>query len=281
MKSFIVTADDYGMCTIVDKAIDDCIQAGLLTSTNVIVNMEDMEAARDLRQRFPTVSIGLHWNVTAGKPISEINKVSSLINPQTGEFWKVPQFTLRFKNGMISKDELKRELVAQYEVFCSLCGRPDYWNTHQNSALSLYTYSFFNHVALELGINKTRSFRRVYIKDKGLGVKDAVKEFIKKIALDIWFGKVIPKTGTRMPDGRMIYFNSSDKTNDMKNIGENVEWGKKNIVELVIHPAISSEHPSFGTITTERVAEWKLFTNPSTKDYFDSLGIQLTTFNKI
>lgn len=41
MRRLIVTADDYGMCEVVDKAIDDCAEAGLLTSTNVIVNMED------------------------------------------------------------------------------------------------------------------------------------------------------------------------------------------------------------------------------------------------
>lgn len=41
MRRLIVTADDYGMCEVVDKAIDDCEEAGLLTSTNVIVNMED------------------------------------------------------------------------------------------------------------------------------------------------------------------------------------------------------------------------------------------------
>ena len=55
MKQFIITADDYGMCSIVDKAIDDCASAGILTSTNVLVNQEDLEAARTFRKRFPNV----------------------------------------------------------------------------------------------------------------------------------------------------------------------------------------------------------------------------------
>lgn len=37
MKYYIITADDYGMCDVVNKAIDDCMSAGLVTTTNVIV----------------------------------------------------------------------------------------------------------------------------------------------------------------------------------------------------------------------------------------------------
>ena len=76
MKQFIITADDYGMCSIVDKAIDDCASAGLLTSTNVLVNQDDLEAAKTLRNRFPNVSVGMHWNVTDGKPVCNKNEVS-------------------------------------------------------------------------------------------------------------------------------------------------------------------------------------------------------------
>ena len=281
MKGYIITADDYGMCTIVDKAIDDCIMAGLLTSTNVIVNMEDFEAVSNLRERFPQISIGLHWNVTAGKPISSVEEVPSLTNPKTQEFWNMSQFISRYKKGLINKNELKVELLAQYYLFVDRCGQPDYWNTHQNSALSIKTFSFFNQVALDLGITRTRSFRRVYIKDKGLKGLPVIKEFAKKVFLDVWFGSIISRTGTRMPEGRMIYFNNSDKTRDINNIGANVKWGKKKMVELVIHPALSPDYPSFGTITTERVAEWKLFTDPNTKSYLKDLGIELLTFNML
>ena len=53
MRYLIVTADDYGMCDVVNKAIDDCMAVGLVTTTNVIVNMDDLAPASTLRQRFP------------------------------------------------------------------------------------------------------------------------------------------------------------------------------------------------------------------------------------
>jgi predicted glycoside hydrolase/deacetylase ChbG (UPF0249 family) len=271
------------MCTIVDNAIDDCIEAGLLTSTNVVVNMEDLEAAKTLRQRFPNISVGLHWNVTAGKPVCDPATVPSLIDNNTGCFWKVSEFIRRFRSGAIIKEELKKELLAQYNVFHGLCGQPDYWNTHQNSSVDFASNKFFNQTAQSLGIFKTRSQQRVYVNQKYPSslIKDIIVEVGKRIVLDIWFGYQIRKTGTKMPEGRVLYFDLSEKTRDIKNIGENIKWGKKRIVEMVIHPATSPDYPSFGTITHERVAEWKMFTSHETKKYLESIGIKLVTFDSI
>ena len=55
---------------MVDKAIDDCGGVGLLTFTNVIVNMEGLKAVETLRNCHPHISVGMHWHVTAGKPVS-------------------------------------------------------------------------------------------------------------------------------------------------------------------------------------------------------------------
>ena len=279
---FIITADDYGMCTIVDKAIEDCAKAGLLSSTNVIVNQGDFTSAQYLKKDYPHISVGLHWNVTDGFPLNDEAEVSSLINPETGEFWSVYDFISRFRSGRISKDELRKELISQYYAFNSVCGEPDYWNVHMNSSLDFKTFHFFNSLALELGIMKTRSFRRVYISPNGLsGLMNRLREFVKRLALDCWFGIQIPMTGTRMPDGRLIYFDSSDKTNDIRNIGENVRWGDKEIVELVIHPSVSAEYHNFGTLTTVRVEEWKMFTNPATKKYLEYMDVDIVNFEEI
>lgn len=283
MKQFIITADDYGMCSIVDKAIDDCASAGLLTSTNVLVNQDDLEAAKTLRNRFPNVSVGMHWNVTDGKPVCNKNEVSSLINPQTQEFWNVSTFIKKFKTGKISKKELRKELLAQYDIFYELCGAADYWNVHMNSSLDFKTFPFFNALALELGLTKTRNFQRVYITPNGIpgGIKGKFIEFAKKKVFDYWFGSIIKKNGTKMPDGRMMYFNSEDKTSNIDNIGKNVQWGKNEIVELVIHPSISSEYHNFGTLKEVRVAEWKMFSSPLTLDYLKKQNIELVNFDAI
>lgn len=280
MKNYIITADDYGMCEVVNKAIDDCMEAGLVTTTNVIVNMEDLMPASTLRKRFPNASIGMHWNITAGKPILPKEEISTLVD-ENGEFYKVLVFFERFKKGLINQEHIVKELKAQYKIFYNLCGKADYWNTHQNSGLNFKTFSIFNKVALELGINKTRSFRRTYIKGGAYPttLKGKIIEFAKRKVFDVWFGYIIPKTGTKVPDGRMIYFDDAEKSQDIKNIGENTMWGKKEIVEMVVHPAIVANYKFFGTLTDVRLAEWKMFSSPQTKEYLKEHGIEVVNFS--
>ena len=282
MKKLIITADDYGMTSLVDTAIDDCIKAGLVKSTNVIVNQDNFSAAKRLRERFPDISIGLHWNVTSGKPVSNLNEIASLVNPKTGDFWGLRDFMKRFKTGLIIKDELSLELINQYKLFRAFCGEPDYWNVHMNSSLDFKIFPFFNKLARELGITKTRTFQRVYVNGcMNMSIKNRWIERIKKVILDFWFGYFVPLTGTKMPDGRVMYFNSYDKVSDVDNIGRKIVWGKKEIVELVIHPAVGIDHKKFGTLSDIRLDEWRLFSNKDMVEYYERCDIELVNFNAV
>ena len=91
MQKIIVTADDYGMCDVVDKAIDAGIENGIITTTNVMLNMETLHNAKNLREHFPHISVGIHWNVTTGKPVSKPEDIPTLVD-ENGEFWPINIF---------------------------------------------------------------------------------------------------------------------------------------------------------------------------------------------
>ena len=69
-----------------------------------------------------------------------------------------------------------------------------------------------------------------------------------------------------------------NKTKDIKNIGENILWGDKKVVEMVVHPAIVAQYKYFGTLTETRLAEWKMFSSIDTLDYLHSKGIEVANF---
>lgn len=279
LKKLIITADDYGMCPEVNKAIDDCMAIGLVTSTNVMANMDYIEDAKTLRHRFPEVSVGIHWNVVTGKPVAT---VESLVDEKTGEFYPITEFFHRYKQGLITRKDIETELIAQYEVFHSICGNADYWNTHVHTALNLKTFDVFNELALKLGISRSRTFRRCYVKDKRIfGLKAKTIEFIKKNVLDIWFGYKVPQSGVQLPDGFLTYFDVNQPTENIENISDNIVWGSKNIVELMIHPSISSDYKYFGNLNQVRVKEWKVFSNMETKQHLSQKGVELVNFNAL
>ena len=152
MKKLIITADDYGMSRAVNDAIDAGIEAGLITSTNVMTNMPLYKEALKLKD-LEGVSVGIHWVLACGRPVLPAAEVPTLVQ-ENGEFYPYPVFRERLRKRLISFTDIKKELLAQYKLYYDLMGQPDYWNTHENTHVEFGIYGLFVDTAAELGINK-------------------------------------------------------------------------------------------------------------------------------
>lgn len=150
MKRVIITADDYGMSKAVNTAIEEGIEARLITSTNVMMNMPFSDDAVRLKKLSNAVSVGIHWTLTCGKPISDPRRIRSIVDSD-GNFLPYSEFRSRLRKGKIKKEDVCTELTAQYEKFRALLGVPDYWNSHQNVHVDFGVYDWFVDVALKLG----------------------------------------------------------------------------------------------------------------------------------
>ncbi|MBF7097329.1 ChbG/HpnK family deacetylase [Alkalibacter mobilis] len=265
MKEVLITADDFGMCQPVDRAIMDLIEIGMITTTNVITNMETLENGKILRREYPWVSVGIHWNVTTGKPISKASEVKTLVGEE-GEFYNADDFKKRITKGLISPDHLRTELINQYNLFQTYCGFADYWNVHENAVLCRKAYRIFADVAKELKINKTRNFQRVYLDFDQLHGKRKFREVLVKIYMDVWYGHFI-KREFSIPDGRIIAFGSEGKT-DLDRLIKSLENSSKQRIELVVHPSTLPYHYLFGDMSEQRVKEYEFFKSKSTAKSF-------------
>ena len=163
MKQLIITADDYGMSRAVNDAIEAGMAAGLITTTNVMTNMPLYKEAKTLKDKFPNVSVGVHWTLSgAGKPVTPKDQVPSLVN-EKGDLFSYAEFRKRYRNGLIKDEEILKELRGQYERYYDLMGMPDYWNTHQNTHVDFKIYQLFVALAAELKIPAMRSHQRIYV----------------------------------------------------------------------------------------------------------------------
>jgi YdjC-like protein len=93
-RRLIITADEYGMCASVNHAIDECLGAGTVRATCVMVNMPLFNATASLRHKFPNFSVGIHWTLTQGRPILTPAQLPTLVGPN-GEFHPVLEFRHR------------------------------------------------------------------------------------------------------------------------------------------------------------------------------------------
>ena len=277
MQKIIVTADDYGMCDAVDTAIEAGMANGIITTTNVMTNMESLHHAGDLRQRFPHVSVGVHWNVTTGKPVCDPAEVPSLVD-ENGVFWPIGQFKKRFSKGLISADDLRRELEAQYTLFAQTCGAADYWNTHENSSLHTKAFYVFADVARAHGIPATRTFQRVYYDKKGLSLKTELREILVRHFFHFWFERI--RKSFTMPSARVVSFDKISKTEGNVLLNALKKDGR-DFIEVVFHPAVTADHPFFGNISDERVKEYEFLASKDVFEAYTNSGIEFVNFDAI
>lgn len=129
MKKILLRADDLGFSRAINYGIYDAVQAGLIQSVGVMVNMDDTEHGVNLLRSGKPCCFGLHTNFCAGKPVSAPEKVPSLVN-ENGAFHSSSKYR-KAETEFISYEDAWTEIDAQYKRFVALFGeKPAYFEAH-------------------------------------------------------------------------------------------------------------------------------------------------------
>jgi chitin disaccharide deacetylase len=112
MSGLIINADDLGYSPTVNRAIADMFAVGLVTSASLLVNQPHSEAGAALARSLPRLSVGVHLNLSRGRPILPAGQVPSLVDEE-GTFWESAIFIRRALLGQVKWYEAAAELEAQ------------------------------------------------------------------------------------------------------------------------------------------------------------------------
>lgn len=275
MLNLIITADDYGMSKSINDAILEGIQCGRITSTNVMVNMPYYKDIVKVKQLFPNVSIGIHLNLTCGKPVSNIEEIKSLVD-HYGTFFSATIFRRKVIRGEIKRSEIKKEIYAQYQKFAEMGFLPDYWNTHQHIHMVYGLLFLINKISIKHGVAKVRCNSKFYIGLPSINTIELLKNALIRIEYQLLGKKTLhPKGLVRFRRGYSIY-----DLNLLTDYSKQHEK-KKCSVELMIHPAISIDSEYFGNLQEERVKEYVFITDKKNKFFQNNHQIKLISFNVV
>lgn len=278
----IITADDYGICESVNRAIEHCIQVRSVLSTNVMANMPCAREAAGLKREYPYASVGIHYNFTVGKPLSPSQKVPSLVDEQ-GVFLSYAEIREKCRRKAYAFRELEMEMHAQYEQYIGICGAPDYWNTHENVHVYPRLYEMFISVSLRLGITKMRTHRRIYVPaSNGKSDKSimwTLSNLAKQALLCRWRAKAA-KEGVASPDGLLVRMNEQDKLR-LDYLLTHIAWKRDGVAEMVIHPSTDSRCADFGDVTEQRVAEYLCFSSPDVLRIANESDVAIVGFDAV
>jgi predicted glycoside hydrolase/deacetylase ChbG (UPF0249 family) len=133
-KYLIVNADDYGIAASVSQGIREAHQRGIVTSTTVMIGMDNAEeAVQQALKETPNLALGLHVAVAGKgiKPVLSADEIPSLLRSD-GLFYDHPAWVEAASS--FSADEMSREINAQFDRFVALAGKlPTHLDSHYHA----------------------------------------------------------------------------------------------------------------------------------------------------
>lgn len=124
MKRIILCADDYGQNLAISQAIIELLSEKNLSATSCLVTSPLWQnLVPRLEPLKNNVDIGLHFNLTQGKPLSK----------ELPAFFTLKDLLIKTHLGKLDKRPFVAELNAQFDLFVNTVGQlPDFIDGHQH-----------------------------------------------------------------------------------------------------------------------------------------------------
>lgn len=113
MKNLIITSDDFGLSSGVNRAVEQAWKAGILTCASIMPGAAAFGEAVKIAKRNPGLQVGLHLTLVQGHAVLPASEIPSLVDT-AGNFTDNPvKAGMRyfFDRGLYC--QLKREIEAQ------------------------------------------------------------------------------------------------------------------------------------------------------------------------
>lgn len=281
-RFLIINADDLCYDQATNDAIIKCYTEGIVTSTTAYVNFSDsIKLLKETHQQYPDFPIGIHLNITLGKPVLPPEEISTLVNKKTGEFWNEDQILTHIAD--MSYEEVKKEIHAQIELFRSSGVPLDHLDYH-NHLLALYTpyHQIVREEAARLNVPVRNpvpisSYKKIEISNGG-GSSAAISKLIiygmlhpfksipmmKKVGVPAFIEqeRLTKEMGIKTPDWFVDVFYENSTNETFLSIINQLPEG---VSEIMCHPGSSSK-------------EVEILTDAEVKAQVLAKGIQLVKF---
>jgi len=129
--ALMVHADDFGKSSAVNQGVLCAFQAGVVTATAIMANGGAADEASQLARAHPSLAVGLHINLTEGRPLRPPARVHSLVDHH-GFFRHKNAFFSRCLAGMVQGYQVRDEILAQIEWAMARGLKPGHVNAHHH-----------------------------------------------------------------------------------------------------------------------------------------------------
>ena len=278
-KLLIVNADDFGITEGATDAIVECHRAGSVTSTTLMTNMPAAQYAAQRAQENPALGVGLHFNLTLGRPLAALH-VNSLTDGQ-GALLSRRDLALRAITGRLRAAEIRNELDAQHAAMRALGLTPTHLDSHQHVHAIPGIFQVVANFAAERGLPMRMPWAWVGQADEKRLTR-RIKERVLGTTLHV-LARARPSS-VPVNDGFCSVFDLGTPPAQLS-LQEYIRLLSpycSGVVELMVHPAhVDDALMGKTAITGTSDAEQRLLMDPAFAAIPSSLGFRLATFRDI
>jgi chitin disaccharide deacetylase len=284
MRRLIVNADDFGLTSGVNRAIIEAHTHGIVTSATLMANMPAFDEAMQLAKAHPTLGIGLHFNITQGRPIAVPDTVRSLLN-ERGEFLGTStKLMQRALTRRLQFDEVVREFRAQVEKVLAAKVQLTHIDSHKHAHVIAPVFAAINFTMKLYGIHAVRLPHERVRWRQAFNTPKVFKQSLTAAGLR-YLCRAFPS---------LIEENEVRTTEAFFGVAQTGFWTKTWLKELLADlPSGASElmcHPGYdddalGQIRTRlrasRETELRLLTDPDIAAHVNAQAIQLIHYGQL
>lgn len=253
----IVNADDFGLSPEINKGIIMAYENGIVSSTTIMSNMEGYAGAVQLARGLPGLGVGVHVNLTSGRPVSFPGDVPGLVDDRgifVGHFWNTDGVYEKH----FTREEVRAEVFAQVEKVLASGLRPTHLDAHHH----VHCHDLVQEVMVEAA--------SIY----GLPVRQVDEKMKARFT----------RQDIRTPDRFVPFFGEHSTAKDLALLLKTLaKEGPGSIVEMMTHPGYDSKDPGFKSRYTLEIRQKELtiLCSPGVRNTIDSEGIVLVDFRAL
>jgi hopanoid biosynthesis associated protein HpnK len=275
----IVNADDLGISRGVNAGIVEAHHEGIVTAASLMPNLPAAEDALSRVADYPSLDLGLHLTLTAGRPLSPAESVPALVDGE-GRFYPLNRLLARLSLGRVPRDQIRREVHAQLEWVLARESRPTHIDSHHHVHLHPAVADTVLALAQETGVAWVR--RPVEGIEPALRAAGPPVNLPRAAAISLLAARLSRPFARRRLRCATVF----------RGIGLGFGYSRAalartlfrlppGLTELMTHPGrVDSELSDLDLLTTEREAELRALTSPKARAALSRWGVRLTTFRE-
>ncbi|HEY6248563.1 MAG TPA: ChbG/HpnK family deacetylase [Candidatus Angelobacter sp.] len=285
MPRLIINADDLGLTSGVNRAIEEAGRVGAITSATLMASSPQFEEAVAIAHTVPELKIGCHIVLIDGEPLS--SHVPSLTNGAARFRSSLKDFALAATRKRIMQDEIQREAETQIRKIQSAGLVVTHVDTHKHTHMFPHVLRPVLKAAQACGVSAIRNpFERfrawpgaAVISTPALWIRALEVALLLKYASD--FSRIVREEGLSTTEGAVGVIATGKL--DQPLLLRTIQALPEGTWELVCHPGyVDAALAASGTrLRASRQIELQALTSEETRNALTKRGVELISYEDL